>query len=129
MAKRKAMGRDPLGWIGEAESVTEASAEQEAVAPVTTVQPGVGESGTEEAPKFLSYEVVTARLRSDQVDMLSELERQIRRARRRKGERITKNSLLRAAVDVLAKLQFDVRGIGSEEELRERVLAARKTEP
>lgn len=129
MAKRKAMGRDPLGWIGETESVTEASAEPGAVASVTAVQAGVGESGTAEGPKFLSYDVMTARLRSDQVDMLSALERQIMRARRRKGERITKNSLLRAAVDVLAELQFDVRGIGSEDELRQRVLAARRTEP
>jgi hypothetical protein len=126
MAKRKAMGRDPLGWIGESDEVAVASEEE---APVSAVKPEVGERGTEEGPKFLSYEVMTARLRSDQVDMLSALERQIMRGRRRKGERITKNSLLRAAVDVLATLQFDVRGIGSEEELRERVLAARRAEP
>jgi hypothetical protein len=65
---------------------------------------------------------MTARLRSDQVDFLNALERRIMRSRQRKGERITKNSLLRAAVDVLQSLDFEVRDIESEEELVERLL-------
>lgn len=89
----------------------------------------VAENRTDDIPKFLSYEVMTARLRSDQVDFLSSLERQIMRSRRHKGERITKNSLLRAAVDLLAILPLDVDEIGSEEELRKRVLAASRREP
>ena len=123
MVKRKAMGRDPLGWIGESERVT--------VTPETPVvaEAEVAENRTDDIPKFLSYEVMTARLRSDQVDFLSSLERQIMRSRRHKGERITKNSLLRAAVDLLAILPLDVDEIGSEEELRKRVLAASRREP
>ena len=74
-------------------------------------------------PKFMTYEVLTARLRGDQIDFLSELERRIMRNRTTKGERITKNSLLRAAVDMLHMVQLDPREIADENELRQRVLS------
>jgi hypothetical protein len=127
MAKRRAMGKDPLGWIGEVAETTEGG---RLSSPRVAGRAGlveadveeVGERGQAEVPKFLTCEVMTARLRSDQVDFLNALERRIMRSRGRKGERITKNSLLRAAVDVLRSLDFEVRDIESEEELVERLL-------
>ncbi len=126
MAKRKAMGRDPLGWIGAAETVATANdREREESPPAEPARRDeVGERPGGDGPKFLSYEVMTARLRSDQVDFLNALERRIMRSRDQKGERITKNSLLRAAVDLLETISLDLQEIASEEELRARVLAA-----
>jgi hypothetical protein len=128
------MGRDPLGWIGETEPATPPEKRGEAAVVGMAPRPvaeelEVGEMATAEKPKFLSYEVMTARLRSDQIDFLSALERQIMRSRDQKGERITKNSLLRAAVDLLEAMGVDLQGVGSEDELRERVLGGDRDAP
>lgn len=125
MARRKAMGRDPLGWIGGSETPPQIDEPGSEDVLLETAQE-VGERGDAEGPKFLSYEVMTARLRSDQVDFLNALERRVMRSREQKGERITKNSLLRAAVDLLETMDLDLRGIGSEEELRARILSSRR---
>ena len=112
-----------MGWIGGTAETMEGGrvpGNRATVAEAGGEEVGEREQG--EVPKFLTCEVMTARLRSDQVDFLNALERRIMRSRERKGERITKNSLLRAAVDVLQSLDFEVRDIESEEELVERLL-------
>lgn len=52
-------------------------------------------------PRYLTMERVEARLRPDQVEALGDLARRLQRARRSKDERITTNTLLRIAADLL----------------------------
>ncbi len=72
--------------------------------------PGVTESvSTRPSPpaggpttaRYLTMERVDARLRPEQVTALADLARQLQRARRTRGERLTSNTLLRVAVDLL----------------------------
>jgi len=56
---------------------------------------------TEDKPKYLQLERTEARLRSDQVDELARLRRRVAANRDDKTERITDNTLIRLAVDLL----------------------------
>lgn len=57
------------------------------------------------------------RLHADQADELTVLATKVQRARREKGERITDNTLIRVAVDLLLKRQKELVG-STEDELR-----------
>lgn len=57
------------------------------------------------------------RLHADQADELTVLATKVQRARREKGERITDNTLIRVAVDLLLKRQNELVG-STEDELR-----------
>ncbi len=64
----------------------------------------VNKSNTQslEIPKYAQLQPVNLRLREDQLTALAELERVVMRRRKQKGgERITKNTLIRVAVDYL----------------------------
>ncbi|MEM4670664.1 MAG: hypothetical protein QW650_09135, partial [Thermofilum sp.] len=52
-------------------------------------------------PPYLTYVRKECRLRPDQLDALTALARRLNRERRGKGERITENTLIRWAVDLL----------------------------
>lgn len=54
-------------------------------------------------PKYLTYVRKECRLRPDQLDALTALARKLNRERKGKGERITENTLIRWAVDLLLK--------------------------
>lgn len=79
-----------------------------------------------EVPKFKTLEVLTVRLRGDQRDYLDKLSRAITRSREGTGERITKNTLIRVAVDALRMMKIDASNIRSEDELLARVRAILK---
>jgi len=75
-------------------------------------------------PKFKTFEVkLSILLREDQLEHLTNLERQIMRQRssENKKERITKNSIIRVYIDVLSSVQFDTSEIRDEAELLRRV--------
>lgn len=79
------------------------------------------------APKFESFGVkLTVRLSDEQLEYLAALERLIMKSRSpgNRAERITKNSIIRAALNALAKLEIDTSEIGSEAVLENRVEAA-----
>jgi hypothetical protein len=57
------------------------------------------------------------RLHADQADELTALASKVQRARRQKGERITDNTLIRVAVDLLLERQKELVG-STEDELR-----------
>ncbi|MDV3249553.1 hypothetical protein K7Z54_23500 [Mycobacterium avium subsp. hominissuis] len=57
------------------------------------------------------------RLRPDQYNSLSELSRVLNRQRQGRGERITENTLIRVAIDLLLKREAELTGI-TETELR-----------
>ncbi|MBC7286935.1 MAG: hypothetical protein H5T86_02610 [Armatimonadetes bacterium] len=67
---------------------------------------------------------MTARLTEDQLEYLDAAERRIMRSRRRRRERITKNSIIRAAIELVRRLPWDHRDIADEEELLQRLIEA-----
>jgi hypothetical protein len=79
--------------------------------------PEVTESQT---PKWMTLERKELRLRGDQVDELTRLRRTLNRRRNGDGERITDNTLIRVAVDLLLSRSGKLRGI-TEDELRKSV--------
>lgn len=71
----------------------------------------------EQAPRYLQLVRKESRLRMDQVDALAVLTRQLgRRRTRRGGERLTDNTLIRVAVDLLLE-RADQLSVNTEDEL------------
>jgi len=59
---------------------------------------------SQQVPPYLTYVRKECRLRPDQLDALTALARKLNRERRGRGERITENTLLRLATDLLLSL-------------------------
>lgn len=76
-----------------------------------------------EQPKYQQLDRVEARLREDQVAKLNELTKRVSKARTERSERITNNTLIRIAVDLLVKYEHGLVG-NTEDDLRKAVLAA-----
>ena len=85
--------------------------------PRDTGTAGVTES---QVPKWQRLERKELRLRADQLDELARIRRTLNRQRRGEGERITENTLIRVAVDVLLGRAGRLRGT-TEDELRKSV--------
>jgi hypothetical protein len=82
------------------------------------------ESKSFKLSKFKTFkDQLLVRLRSDQLNYLSRLESSIMKGRSpgNKKERITKNSIIRAAIDAIQSLEIRDREIPDEETLLERV--------
>jgi hypothetical protein len=73
-----------------------------------------------QVPKWKGLERKELRLRADQLDELARLRRTLNRQRAGDGERITENTLIRVAVDVLLTRSDCLRGT-TEDELRKSV--------
>lgn len=124
------MARTSLAALlpGDAEAAASRATEQQVPQPERRVQEppatprrsavsqGRAEPGA--GPRYLQMERKEARLRLDQADALSQLTRRLNRARRGTGERITDNTLLRVAVDLLLARSDQLAGL-TEDELRE----------
>jgi hypothetical protein len=84
--------------------------------------PEVGTAGVTESqtPKWKGLERKELRLRADQLDELARLRRTLNRQRAGDGERITENTLIRVAVDMLLSRADRLRGT-TEDELRKSV--------
>jgi len=85
--------------------------------PRDTGTAGVTES---QVPKWQRLERKELRLRADQLDELARIRRALNRQRGGEGERITENTLIRVAVDVLLGRAGRLRGT-TEDELRKSV--------
>jgi hypothetical protein len=70
-----------------------------------------------ELPKYLTLIRKETRLREDQLEKLTVLTRKLNR-QRRGGERITENTLIRVAIDLLLEQSEELKG-STESELRE----------
>ena len=70
---------------------------------------------TDEVPKYLTLVRKEARLREDQLDYLTSLTRALNRKRRGTGERITENTLIRVAVDLLLDKSDQLKGTTEQE--------------
>jgi hypothetical protein len=69
------------------------------------------ESETSEVPKYLQLERKEIRLSRAQQSELTELSRDINKARKGKGERITENTLIRIAIELLLKQKDNLTGV------------------
>ena len=74
-------------------------------------------SKTPEVVRFDELERKETRVRLDQYEALQSLSRQLNRSRNRRGERITENTLIRVAIDLLLSRQDELAGT-TEAELR-----------
>ena len=83
-------------------------------------RPATTEVTESQAPKWQRLERKELRLRADQLDELARLRRALNRQRGGEGERITENTLIRVAVDMLLGRADRLRGI-TEDELRKSV--------
>lgn len=68
------------------------------------------ESVSDKVPRYLLLDRKEARLRADQIERLNGLTKLLNRRRRGQGERITDNTLIRVAVDLLLHRANEVRG-------------------
>jgi len=66
-------------------------------------------------PKYLQLARKEVCLREDQIEALSSLARRLNKLRRGRGERITENTLIRTAVDLLLTRQEALQGSDEEE--------------
>ena len=78
----------------------------------------VTDPGGTELPKYQTLDRKETRLRADQIEALNTLTKDLNRKRRSKGERLTDNTLIRVAVDLLLSRSSELQGI-TEEELRQ----------
>ncbi|HIE33820.1 MAG TPA: hypothetical protein EYP86_01615 [Candidatus Altiarchaeales archaeon] len=79
---------------------------------------------TFKVPKYKKLIPITVRLREDQITALEQMVKEIMQGRdpQHRKERITKNTLIRAFIDLLTKVNFDKHNIESEEELKRRLI-------
>lgn len=153
MSRKKALGTDPLSWIKPTINVNAGESHQ----PSSQAQPSYEEAQEMEGavkgkthekekaplpsthyrnrnphsiPKFQTYEIkLTIRLKEDQLQFLSRLEREImkNRSAANKKERITKNSIIRAIIDIFQNLNIDTNEIGDEDMLLRKLKRAVQT--
>ena len=74
----------------------------------------------DEVPKYLTFVRKEARLRSEQLDSLTSLTRSLNRKRNSNGERITENTLIRVAIDLLLNQSDELKGT-TEQEIKKSV--------
>ena len=76
------------------------------------------ESDSSILPKYQTLDRKETRLRADQLEALNTATKGLNRKRRGKGERLTDNTLIRVAVDLLLSRADELQGM-TEEELRQ----------
>jgi hypothetical protein len=133
MARKKVLGADPLSWIKPTIPVDEKlqietrqsllqEEEKTTLRTSEVSQSRILYKGENlNVPKFQTYEIkLTLRLKENQLEFLSRLERKIMKNRSctNRKERITKNSIIRAMIDVFRNLSIDTNEISDENELK-----------
>ena len=73
------------------------------------------EQTNSETAKYLQMERKEVRLRLAQLDDLTAITRRLNRARKGKGERLTENTLIRVAIDLLLENASQLQGITEDE--------------
>jgi len=113
--KKKVLGVDPLSWISEKEKNKSIK-----------IEDIVGNKSKKPLSKFETFDVkLTIRLNEDQLDFLTNLEREImkKRSSKNKKERITKNSIIRSLINAFENYGagFNSSEIPDEKELERRI--------
>jgi len=91
-----------------------------APSPANSQTPEVPDSGSSGVPKYQTLVRKEARVRADQADALAQLTRDRSRDRTDRSERVTDNTLIRIAIDLLLAHADQLHG-DTEDELRESV--------
>lgn len=73
------------------------------------------ESESNEVPRYLTMERKEIRLPQEHLDQLTMLVRQLNRARKSSGERITENTLIRIAIAALLEHADQLQGVSEDE--------------
>jgi len=128
MSKKKALGSDPLSWIKPTILINEGTdggqdINREDYSPTISNNKEDVEK-IQLGPMFERYQIkLTVRFDDKQLDFLTALERKIMKSRskRNKKERITKNSIVRALVNLARELDIDINEIRDEKEFEMRV--------
>jgi hypothetical protein len=94
--------------------------------PIPESEPAQPEPDPELQPKYLTLVRKEARLKDLQIEQLTGLSRKLNRQRLCRGERITENTLIRVAIDLLLSRADELTGT-TEAELRE-ALGLERTE-
>lgn len=102
------------------EDVPDQPPESETSAAPQPGTPEVSESGSTGVPKYQTLERKDVRVRADQLDALVRLTRRVSAARTDRSERITENTVVRVAIDMLLDSADQLEG-NTEDELRESV--------
>lgn len=76
------------------------------------------ESESNEVPRYLTMERKEIRLPQEHLDQLTMLVRQLNRARKSSGERITENTLIRIAIAALLEHADQLQGVSEDELLQ-----------
>ena len=113
--KKKVLGVDPLSWISEKEKNKSIK-----------IEDIVAKKEKKTLAKFETYDVkLTIRLDEDQLDFLTDLEREImkKRSSKNRKERITKNSIIRSLINAFQGhgAGFNSAEIPDEKELQKRI--------
>lgn len=87
-------------------------------APVKSARPAQSRARVAIGPRYLELDRKELRIRGDQADDLTALTRQLNRARKGEGERITDNTLIRVAIDLLMRDRGKLQGATEAELLR-----------
>ena len=112
MAKKRKLS----DLIGEETQQSELVANQSVTTEVSKpVADKVTDLQSNEVPKYLTLARKEARLREDQLDSLTSLARSLNRKRKGSGERITENTLIRVAVDLLMNQSSELNGTSEQE--------------
>jgi len=123
-AEAAALPAEPVTFPARPETVPPSTAPPAAAAPVQARprvrRPGTAEVTESQTPKWQRLERKELRLRADQLDELARIRRALNRQRGGEGERITENTLIRVAVDMLLARAGKLRGT-TEDELRKSV--------
>ncbi len=113
--KKKVIGVDPLSWISEKDKKKSIK-----------IEDILGSKDKKTLRKYETYDVkLTIRLNEDQLDFLTNLEREImkKRSSKNKKERITKNSIIRSLINAFESngASFNSSEIPDEKELEKRI--------
>lgn len=85
---------------------------------VPPASPADGPQDVRSVPRWLTYERKETRIRPDQLEWVEAQRKELNQRRQGAGERLTDNTLIRVALDLLIKHQGELQGV-TEDQLRQ----------
>ena len=107
----------PVEKAAPAASPTVAAAPAAPVS-VLAAPPADGPQDVRSVPRWLTYERKETRIRPDQLEWVEAQRKELNQRRQGAGERLTDNTLIRVALDLLIKHQGELQGV-TEDQLRQ----------
>jgi hypothetical protein len=95
-----------------------AAASTAAPASVAAAPPAAEPQDVRSGPRWLTFERKETRIRPDQLEWVEAQRKELNQRRQGAGERLTDNTLIRVALDLLMKHQGELQGV-TEDQLRQ----------